>query len=119
MFRKLLNDEAGFIISAELMLVLTLGFTAAAVGAAAIRDALVQELNDVSHMIGAVSQEYNVAGVQKVRNDAATGGERFHGRANGFGFDDDGDDCDCNAIAYTDTDGKDDPSTGDENEGNP
>ena len=114
MFRKLINDEAGFIISAELMLVLTLGFTAAAVGAVAIRDALVNEMNDVSHMIGVVSQEYNVTGVSKARLNNG-----IHGRASGFGYDDDGDDCDCKIIEYTDTCGKDDPSTGAEDEGNP
>ena len=53
--RKLINDENGFIVSAELMLVITLMFCMAAVGWAAVRDALVNELNDVSHAVGAVS----------------------------------------------------------------
>ena len=60
MLRNLLNDENGFLISAELMLVMTLAFCMAAVGWAAVRDALVNELNDVSHAIGAVSQFYRV-----------------------------------------------------------
>lgn len=113
MFRKLMNDEAGFIISAELMLILSLGFTAAAVGGAALRDALVNEMNDASHMIGAVSQEYNVTGVTKAK---AVGN---HGTASPFGYDDDADDCDCKIITYTDTCGKEDPSVGAEAEGNP
>ncbi len=114
MFRKLMNDEAGFIISAELMLIISLGFTAAAVGAAAIRDALVNEMNDVSHAIGAVNQGYNVTGFNKVK---AAG--KDHALARGFGFNDNGDDCDCTILTYLDVDGKDDPSVGAANEDNP
>lgn len=66
--RKLFNDEHGFVVSAELMLVITLMFCAAAVGWAAVRDALVNELNDVSHAIGTVSQSYSVVGLSKLRN---------------------------------------------------
>lgn len=112
MFRKLMSDEAGFIISAELMLIISLGFTAAAVGAAAIRDALVNEMNDVSHAVGSVDQTYKVTGFGK---DKAVG---VHGSTAGFGYDDDGDDCDCKIIEYTDVCGKDDPSTGAASEGN-
>lgn len=112
MFRKLMNDEAGFIISAELMLIISLGFTAAAVGAAAIRDALVNEMNDVSHAIGAVDQTFKVTGFHK---EKATGA---HGETSGFGFDDDGDECDCNIIEYVDVCGKPDPSLGAASEGN-
>lgn len=112
MFRKLMNDEAGFIISAELMLIISLGFTAAAVGASVIRDALVQEMNDVSHAVGAVDQTYKLTGFHK---DKGTG---VHAETSGFGFDDDGDDCDCNLIDYVDVCGKPDPSTGAASEGN-
>ena len=105
--RKLFNDENGFVISAELMLVITLMFCAAAVGWAAVRDALVNELNDVSHAIGAVSQSYNVTGFKK---DKDTG--KPHGQCSGFGFNDDADECDCKIIEYVDVCGKNDPSTG-------
>jgi len=104
--RKLFNDEAGFVVSAELMLIITLAFCAAAVGWSAVRDSLVNELNDVSHAIGAVSQSYNVTGFQK----AKTVGN--HARCAGFGFNDDADECDCKIIEYVDVCGKDDPSTG-------
>ena len=107
MLRKLINDENGFIVSAELMLVITLMFCAAAVGWAAVRDALVNELNDVSHAIGAVSQSVNVTGFQKAK---LTG--KAHGSAAGFGYNDDADECDCKIIEYVDVCGKDDPSTG-------
>lgn len=104
--RKFWNDEAGFIVSAELMLIITLMFCATAVGWSAVRDALVNELNDVSHAIGAVSQSYNVTGFQKAKSYGN------HARCSGFGFNDDADDCDCKPIEYVDVCGKDDPSTG-------
>ena len=104
--RTLLNDENGFIVSAELMLVITLMFCSAAVGWAAVRDALVNELNDVSHAIGAVSQSYSVTGFQKAKTVGT------HAQCSGFGFNDDIDECDCKIIEYVDVCGKDDPSTG-------
>ena len=102
MFRKLLNDENGFIVSAELMLLITLAFCMAAVGWAAVRDALVNELNDVSHAIGTVSQSYNVTGLDKPG----------HAWTAGFGFNDNTDECDCKAITLVDIAGKNDPSKG-------
>lgn len=105
--RKLLNDEAGFVVSAELMLVITLAFCCAAVGWSAVRDALVNELNDVAHAIGAVSQSYNVTGFTKAKNAG-----KAHASCSGFGFNDDADECDCKLIEYVDVCGKDDPSTG-------
>ena len=107
--RKLFNDEHGFVVSAELMLVITLMFCAAAVGWAAVRDALVNELNDVSHAIGTVSQSYSVVGLSKLRDD----GTYSHGQCSGFGFNDTTDDCDCNIITYVDAAPKADPSDGD------
>jgi len=107
MLRKLYNDEAGFVVSAEYMLIITLAFAGAAVGWAAVRDALVNELNDVSHAIGAVSQTYNVTGFKKVKDSG-----KPHAQATGMGFNDDADECDCKVIEYVDVCGKDDPSSG-------
>lgn len=104
--RKLFNDEAGFVVSAELMLIITLMFCATAVGWSAVRDALVNELNDVSHAIGSVSQTYNVTGFEKAKSVGK------HASCSGFGYNDDADDCDCKIIEYVDVCGKDDPSTG-------
>jgi hypothetical protein len=89
MLRNLLNDENGFIISAELMLVITLMFCAAAVGWAAVRDALVN-------------------GFKKEKDSG-----KPHAQCSGFGFNDDADECDCKIIEYVDVCGKNDPSTGD------
>ena len=109
MLRKLYNDENGFLISAELMLIITLAFCMAAVGWAAVRDALVHELNDVSHAVGAVSQSYSVTGFKKEKNYG-----KPHGECSGFGYNDDADECDCKIIEFVDVCGKNDPSTGDD-----
>ncbi|NQV26725.1 MAG: hypothetical protein HQ518_20425 [Rhodopirellula sp.] len=110
--RNFLNDENGFVVSAELMLVITLMFCAAAVGWGAVKDSLANELNDVSHAIGAVSQSYSVTGLKKPK---LGGGP--HAQCSGFGYNDEADNCDCNIITYVDVDGKDDPSTLDRPEG--
>ncbi|MHC4876478.1 MAG: hypothetical protein ACYTGL_08260 [Planctomycetota bacterium] len=103
MLRKLFNDEAGFVVSAELVLIVTLIFTAAAVGMAVARDALVQEFNDVSEMIGTLDQSYNVQG----QSVAEPGGTKPHGSNNGMGFNDMGDACDCKAVTMIEICGKD------------
>ncbi len=107
-FRMLAADEVGFVISAELVLVLTIAVLAMVVGLAAVRDAVTNEMNDLAHAFGAVSQTYHVAGLKK---DRCYYGE--HASINGFGFNDAADDCDCNPIRYIDVCGKNDPSSGD------
>ena len=104
--RKLFNDEAGFVVSAELALIVTLIFTAVAVGVAVARDALVTEYNDISEMIGVMDQTWNVQG-QKV-NDGLGG--KGHGENNGMGYNDEQDICDCKAVKFPEVCGKDDPS---------
>jgi len=106
-FNAFLNDEAGFIISAELVLVMTIGVLAMVVGLTAVRDAVTHELNDISHAFGTVSQSYNVTGLKKGRGDYGS-----HGYIQGFGFNDSTDECDCKVIELVDVCGKDDPSDG-------
>ncbi len=67
--RKLAGDEAGFIISAELVSVTTIVVLGMVVGLAAVRDSVTNELNDVAHAFGAVSQTYHVAGLTKNCHD--------------------------------------------------
>ena len=59
MLRNLLNDENGFLISAELVLIFTLVFCAVAVGVSVVRDSLVLELGDFAEAIGALDQSCN------------------------------------------------------------
>jgi len=62
MLRQLLNDETGVIISAELVLVLTIGVIAMVVGLAEVAVAVNTELNDVSNAIGALNQSFAFCG---------------------------------------------------------
>ncbi len=105
MIRALANDETGFVVSAELTLIVTLVFTSVAVGIAVVRDAMVTELNDVSEMIGVVSQSYNVTGLRKPKD---TG--KPHGECSGFGYNDQTDVCDCQPVQFPEVCGKNDPS---------
>lgn len=65
MFQRLWNDEAGFVISAELVLVATLLVIGMIVGLTSLRNQVVQELVDVGQAIGYVSQGYEYYGVSK------------------------------------------------------
>ena len=114
--RKLFNDEVGFVVSAELVLVLTIAVLGMVVGLASVRDAINSELGDLSNAFGAVDQTYNVRGTLKA--SSAGGATKAHGAAAGFGFGDRGDDCDCIAVTYVDVCGKPDSSNGAIAEGN-
>ena len=71
MLKKLWNDEAGVIISAELVLVLTIAVLAMIVGLSEVAVAVNQELNDISNAFGSVDQSYNFTGF-KVTGTKAT-----------------------------------------------
>jgi hypothetical protein len=112
MLRNLLNDEAGFLVSAELVLIFTLVFCGVAVGVSAVRDSLVQELGDVAESIGALNQSYNFRGIA-----ADAEGSQTHAVCSGSGFNDDSDDCDCKGITFNTVCGKEDPSNTNNDEG--
>ena len=65
LFRNLWTDEAGFVISAELVLVATILVIGMIVGLVVIRNQVVQELVDVGEAIGALSQTYAFGGIFK------------------------------------------------------
>ena len=62
MVRQLLNDEAGFIVSAELVLVATILVIGLIVGLSEVQHAVVQELNDVGDAISQINQTYSYTG---------------------------------------------------------
>ena len=85
MLQALLQDEAGFIVSAELVLVATILVIGMIVGLSEVQHAVVQELNDVSDAIGSVNQSYLYSGFTKRKNQgngiaAFTSGSAFHDR---------------------------------------
>jgi hypothetical protein len=63
LFTKLMNDEAGFIISAELVLVASIAVLAMIVGLSEVAMNVTQELEDVGSALGAINQSYHVKGI--------------------------------------------------------
>ena len=91
MVRQLLNDEAGFIISAELVLVATLLVIGLIVGLSEVQHAIVSELNDVADAIGELNQSYSFSGFHKTDQ-----GGVVHAVTYGSDFEDQRDECDNN-----------------------
>lgn len=60
--RQLWADEAGFIVSSELVLIATMLVIAMVIGLQTVRDGVLQELGDVGAAIGAISQDYSYGG---------------------------------------------------------
>lgn len=61
--QRLWNDEAGFIVSAELVLIATVLVIGMLVGLVTIRDQVVQELADVADAFSEIDQSYSYSGV--------------------------------------------------------
>ncbi|MEK6261358.1 MAG: branched-chain amino acid aminotransferase [Planctomycetota bacterium] len=57
------NDEAGFIVSAELVLIATIAVLAMVVGLSEVANALNQELEDVASAFGSVNQSFRYQGL--------------------------------------------------------
>jgi len=82
MLRNLLNNEAGFVISAELALVLTIAVIGMVVGLSHVAMAVNQELTDVATAIGSLNQSYSFTGFKccpcnSGAFSASTPGSRF------------------------------------------
>ena len=60
--RALLNDEAGFIISAELVLIATLCVLGLVVGLTLVRDAVGGEFSDIACALRSLDQSYSYSG---------------------------------------------------------
>jgi len=89
MLKNLWNDEAGVIISAELVLVLSIAVLAMVVGLSEVAVAINTELNDLSNAFGALNQSFSVTGFR------ANEGKPKSAYA-GSAWADSTDDCDCN-----------------------
>ncbi len=64
LINKLYNDEAGFIVSAELVLVSTICVLGMIVGLSEVAFNVNQELEDVGSAIGSVNQSFHYNGTQ-------------------------------------------------------
>jgi hypothetical protein len=60
---KLWNDEAGFIVSAELVLIATILVLGMIVGLVTVRDQVVQELGDIALAFAKINQSYSFSGI--------------------------------------------------------
>ena len=69
------NDEAGFIVSIELILIATIAVIGLITGLTAVRDAVVSELSDVAGAVQDLNQCYTFMGV--IGHSAATCGSDY------------------------------------------
>ena len=73
--KTLWNDEAGFIVSIELILIATIAIIGLITGLTAVRDAVVSELSDVAGAVQDLNQCYSFNGVEG--HSATTCGSDF------------------------------------------
>ncbi len=75
MLKALLNDEAGFVVSTELVLVATILVIGLIVGQTTLRDQVVTELGDLSVAVSAIDQSYQFSEV--TGHSSSTAGSQF------------------------------------------
>lgn len=63
MTHKLWNDDKGFVVSIELILIATIAVIGLITGLTAVRDAVVSELSDVAGAVQDLNQTYTINGV--------------------------------------------------------
>ena len=101
MLKTLWNDEAGVILSAELVLVSTILVLGLIVGLVELQCSIVAELSDLSSAFGNFSQSYETSGFGSTK-----GGGAFKSRTYGAAYTDRADTCDCDAnLSIVCTDG--------------
>lgn len=64
-FSLLLRDEDGFVVSSELVLILTIGVIGLIVGLSSLQNAITTELADLANAIGDLNQTYEFNGWQQ------------------------------------------------------
>ncbi len=94
MFAALWNDEAGVILSAEIVLVGTILVVGMIVGLVELQCSVVDELNDLGEAIGSMNQSFYISSVASFKVNGqvkgATSGSFFYDRL---------DSCDANECA--------------------
>ena len=61
--QNLWNDQAGFVVSIELVLIATIAVIGLITGMTAVRDAVVSEMSDVAGAVQDMNQSYSIDGV--------------------------------------------------------
>jgi Flp pilus assembly pilin Flp len=93
MFKSFFLDEAGAIVSIEIILIITIAVLALIVGWSEIAVAVNTELNDISNAVGALNQSYAFTGFH---DNVMFGGNKNISVYAGSYFNDRVDDCDWN-----------------------
>ena len=94
-FKQLWADDAGVVISAELVLVMTIAVLSLIVGLNELAAGVVSELADVSDAIGHLDQSYSYTSFRSLKLDSTD-----KSRVSGSAFKDEPDSCDnCSGIA--------------------
>lgn len=93
MLKALWNDEAGIILSAELVLIATILVLGLVVGLVELQCAVVGELSDLGDAFGNLSQSFKTSGIRSVKNSGGIKAETL-----GASYVDVADTCDCNTI---------------------
>ena len=96
LWKTFLNDDAGFIISAELILVATIVVLGLIVGLSEVQHAVVSELNDVADSVGSINQSFSYSGVASVKK-----GGKIKAQLAGSFFNDQQDECDNNQCSLS------------------
>ena len=78
LFTNLLNDESGFIISSELVIVATVAVLAMVCGLSEVALNVNEELEDVGSTFGSMNQSFNIQGT--TGHQAMVGGSMFQDR---------------------------------------
>ena len=78
MFRKLWNDDAGFIVSGEIVFLFTITVIGLVIGWVHVRNAVVSELTDIANAIAHLDQTYSFPSLtSSCAGAASTGGANF------------------------------------------
>ena len=88
--KTLWNDEAGVILSAELVLIATILVLGMIVGLVELQCSIVAELSDLGSAFGNLNQSYSISGFA-----SSKGGNQFKARTFGAAYTDQPDTCDC------------------------
>ena len=60
--KRFANDDHGFVVSSELVLILTIGVIGLIVGLDSVQNAVVEELADIAAAVGSLNQSYTYTG---------------------------------------------------------
>ena len=90
--KTLWNDEAGVILSAELVLICTILVLGMIVGLVELQCSIVAELSDLSSAFGNLNQSYTISSF-----GSSKGSNQFKARTYGAKYTDRADTCECDA----------------------